>query len=169
MGLRNSLQWGKLSLSFLFDARKGGDIFNGTAGVMRNLGIHIDTEAREEEVIIEGLRQSDGQPNNVAVRIGESYYARYPFAGVSEASVEDGSFLRLREVNLRFDFPEKWSERLPFSSGSFTLTGRNLWLLTNYSGIDPETNLAGASNSFGRDYFNAPNTRSFGASLSINF
>ena len=169
MGLRNSIRYGHLSLSFLFDVRKGGDIFNGTAGVMRNLGIHTDTGSRDEEVVILGIRESDGQPNTHAIRLDELYYSKYPFAGVSEAAVEDGSFLRLRELNLRLDFPKSWSERLPFTSGSLTLTGRNLWLLTNYSGIDPETNLAGASNSFGRDYFNAPNTRSFGVSLQLGF
>ncbi|MBK7410829.1 MAG: hypothetical protein IPJ40_23890 [Saprospirales bacterium] len=169
MGLRNSFRFGNLSLSFLFDVRKGGDIFNGTAGVMRNLGIHIDTEDRDAEVVIEGVRQSDGQPNTQAVRLDEFYYSKYPFSGVSESAIEDGSFLRLRELSLRFDFPKSWNERLPFVSGSLTLTGRNLWLLTNYTGIDPETNLAGASNSFGRDYFNAPNTRSYGASLQLNF
>ena len=169
MGLRNSFGFGNLSLSFLFDVRKGGDIFNGTAGVMRNLGIHIDTEDRDTEVVIEGVRQSDGQPNAQAVRLDEFYYSKYPFSGVSESAIEDGSFLRLRELNLRVDFPKSWNERLPFASGSLTLTGRNLWLLTNYTGIDPETNLAGASNSFGRDYFNAPNTRSYGASLQLNF
>jgi TonB-linked SusC/RagA family outer membrane protein len=169
MGLRNTLQSGPFSLSFLFDVRKGGDIFNGTAGVMRSLGIHIDTETREETVVIEGLRQSDGQPNTVPVRKNQNFYSRYPFAGVSEAAIEDGSFLRLRELNLRFDFPERWTRKMRSAGASLTLTGRNLWLLTNYSGIDPETNLSGASNSFGRDYFNAPNTRSFGASLEVSF
>ena len=48
--------------------------------------------------------------------------------------------------------------------------GRNLFLITDYTGIDPETNLTGdASNVQGYDYFNNPNTRSFGASLNVTF
>ncbi|MCB0676466.1 MAG: hypothetical protein KDC30_07265, partial [Saprospiraceae bacterium] len=60
-------------------------------------------------------------------------------------------------------------ERAPFSDLRFGLTARNLLLLTDYTGIDPETNLSGASNSFGRDYFNTPNTRSYGANLVVTF
>jgi TonB-linked SusC/RagA family outer membrane protein len=169
MGIRNSLSWKNWSLSFLFDIRRGGDLFNGTRGVMRNLGIHADTESREEEVIIEGVRQSDGQVNDVPIRLDENYYSRYPFAGVSEAVVEDASFVRLRDLTLRFNLPSVWLDASFFSGGSIAFTGRNLLLFTDYSGIDPETNLSGASNSFGRDYFNAPNTRSFGVSFNFDF
>ena len=48
-------------------------------------------------------------------------------------------------------------------------TGRNLWLSTDYDGIDPETNLFGASNTQGLDYFNMPNTKSYVFGLKIDF
>jgi hypothetical protein len=47
--------------------------------------------------------------------------------------------------------------------------GRNLWLKTNYSGVDPETSLTGASDAQGIDYFNNPGTKTFGVNLRINF
>ena len=169
MGIRNTLSWKGFSLTALLDIRKGGDIFNGTKGVMRNLGIHIDTGSREEEVIFEGVLQTDGMPNTIPIRLDQDFYSRYPFAGVSEASIEDGSYLRLRELGLTYRFPASWFERAPFSDLRFGLTARNLLLLTDYTGIDPETNLSGASNSFGRDYFNTPNTRSYGANLVVTF
>jgi TonB-linked SusC/RagA family outer membrane protein len=169
LGVRNSLNWKNWSFSALVDIRRGGDIFNGTRGVMSNLGIHADTEDREEEVVLEGVRASDGMPNTTAIRLDENYYNRYPFAGVSEAGIEDGSFVRLRELTLAYQFGESILERLPFESANFSISGRNLFLWTPYSGIDPETNLSGASNSFGRDYFNSPNTRSVGASIQIIF
>ena len=43
----------------------------------------------------------------------------------------------------------------------FTFTGRNLFLWTDYNGIDPDTNLTGSTNALGLDYFNNPSTRSF--------
>jgi hypothetical protein len=49
------------------------------------------------------------------------------------------------------------------------VTGRNLWLQTDYSGIDPETNLLGASNAQGMDYFNMPGTRSYTLGLKVTF
>ena len=48
-------------------------------------------------------------------------------------------------------------------------TGRNLWLSTPYEGIDPETNLMGAFNAQGLDYFNMPNTKSYVFGLKIDF
>ena len=47
-------------------------------------------------------------------------------------------------------------------------TGRNLWLSTPYDGIDPETNLMGATNAQGLDYFNMPNTKSFVFGLKLD-
>jgi hypothetical protein len=178
MGLRNSFAFKGLYVSALLDIRQGGDIYNGTVGVMQNLGIHKSTENREEQVVVEGVyaegtvidgEDVSGQPNTTPVRLDSRYYGRYPFAGVSEASVEDGSWVRLRELTISYRFPETVVGKLPVRSLELGLSGRNLFLLTDYSGIDPETNLAGASNSFGRDYFNTPNTRSLGFNLKIGF
>jgi hypothetical protein len=49
------------------------------------------------------------------------------------------------------------------------VSGRNLLLFTKYSGIDPETNLSGTSNSLGRDYFNMPNTKGVEFNIQVNF
>ncbi|MCB0518627.1 MAG: SusC/RagA family TonB-linked outer membrane protein [Saprospiraceae bacterium] len=169
MGIRNSFSYKGLYLSALLDIRKGGDIFNGTVGVMKSLGIEKSTEQREEEIVFDGVRQSDGQPNTTPIRLDADYYSRYPASGVSEASVEDGSWFRLREVTLSYAFPKKWFEGWPVQSLELGLSARNVFLITSYSGVDPETNLAGASNSFGRDWFNSPNTRSFGVNLRAVF
>jgi hypothetical protein len=48
-------------------------------------------------------------------------------------------------------------------------TGRNLWLSTPYKGIDPETNLMGANNAQGLDYFNMPNTKSYVFGVKVDF
>lgn len=169
LGLRNSVSYAGFRLSALLDIRQGGDVFNGTVGVMKNLGVHKSTESREEPVVIAGVRQSDGQPNTTAVRLDADYYSRYPFSGVSEASIEDASWIRLRELTLSYSFPGKWLDQLPLARLSLGLSARNVFLITGYSGVDPETNLAGASNSYGRDWFNSPNTRSLGVNFNATF
>ena len=168
-GLRNSLSYKNISLSLLIDVRSGGDIFNGTRGVMKSLGIHAETLNRDEDFVFEGVSQLDGTENTTVIKLDQDYYSRYPFAGVSEASVEDGSWIRLRELNLNYKLPERWLQSLGIQSASIGLNARNLILITDYSGIDPETNLSGASNSFGRDYFNTPNTRSVGINANVKF
>jgi len=58
--------------------------------------------------------------------------------------------------------------RFGLSSASFTVSGRNLKTWTDYTGIDPETNLTGQSVGRGLDYFNNPQTRSWVISVNLN-
>jgi TonB-linked SusC/RagA family outer membrane protein len=169
LGFTNALEWNNWSLSFLVDIRKGGDIFNGTAGIMKNLGTHRSTENREEDVIIDGILVETGEPNSIPVKYDYEYYRRYPFAGVSEENIEDGSWVRLREVAVNYSLPDGFLQSAGISRMQFGITLRNAWLWTPYSGIDPETNLSGASNAIGRDYFNSPNTKSIGFQLNLTF
>ena len=77
--------------------------------------------------------------------------------------------MRLREVTLGYSLRAPWLQRARLRSVDFTLIGRNLALWTDYTGIDPETNLTGSSNGFGLDYFQNPNTRSWVGSVRFNF
>ncbi len=167
-GFRNTFGWRNWSLSFLLDIRVGGDMYNGTRAVTRTLGTHADTENRDELIVFDGVFQSTGQPNNIAVRQDQSFY-RYGLIGISEDNVEEVNWLRMRDLNLTYSFSAELCKKLRLARASATFTARNLFLITNYSGIDPETSLGGASNAFGRDYFNSPNTKSYGINLSVTF
>jgi TonB-linked SusC/RagA family outer membrane protein len=170
VGFRNSFSYKGIVLSALIDYREGGDIYNGTRGVMTSLGTHKYTENRDEDFIFDGVNVNTGLPNTVAVKRNRDYYSRQSgLAGLSEAYIEDGSWIRLREVSLNYSIPKKLLGKLPVSGLSIGVSGRNLFLITDYSGIDPETNLSGASNSLGRDYFNMPNTKSIEFSLQITY
>ncbi|WP_340106241.1 SusC/RagA family TonB-linked outer membrane protein [Rhodohalobacter sp. 8-1] len=107
------------------------------------------------------------------VIIDDSYYWGGPgsgFTGPFEQFIEDGSYVRLREVGVSYNFNSaSFREFTGLSSMSIAAKGRNLLLFTDYSGIDPETNLTGASNGFGLDYFQNPNTRSWFFTLKINY
>ena len=87
----------------------------------------------------------------------------------TEMTIHETSWVRLRELTLSYTVPKSALESLPFSAATITLSGRNLWLNTDYPGIDPETNLTGASNGIGLDYFNMPNTKSYGGSINLTF
>jgi hypothetical protein len=70
--------------------------------------------------------------------------------------------VKWRELSLRFGVPESLGARFPALSGAaISLSGRNLKTWTDYSGLDPESNLTGQSLGRGIDYFNNPRTRSF--------
>jgi TonB-linked SusC/RagA family outer membrane protein len=169
MGLRNTLQWKNWMLSTLFDIRVGGDMFNGTKGVMRRLGTHEDTENRDETMVWDGVFQSSGEANNIPIKLDEDFYSRYGLTGVSEDNIEEVNWFRIRDLNLTYSFSPAFCQKLKISRASATFTARNLLLVTNYTGIDPETSLGGATNAFGRDYFNNPNTRSYGVNITVTF
>jgi hypothetical protein len=170
MGIRNNLSYKGLELTFLFDFREGCDVYNGTKNVMNSLGTSKVTENRDEDYIFPGVNANTGQPNTVKVKRNQAYYsAQGGLAGLSEAAIEDGSLVRLRELSLTWNIPTKWLKKWPVKNINTGISGRNLLLWTKYSGIDPETNLSGVSNSLGRDYFNMPNTKSLEFSLQVTF
>ena len=166
-GWRNTFTWRGFALSMLADVRIGGDMFNGTANVMRFHGTHIDTENRDQTAVIEGVNVNTGEANTVEIPLDQNYYTRYGLVGVSEAGIESVNWLRLRDLSLMWTMNPEMTKRLKVNNASIGIVTRNLFLLTNYTGIDPETSLSGASNSFGRDYFNTPNTRSIGIQLTL--
>ncbi|MCS6917737.1 MAG: SusC/RagA family TonB-linked outer membrane protein [Chitinophagales bacterium] len=178
-GLSTNIRYKNFSLYALLDIRKGGDIWNGTYGALNNFGCTFETgENRDDTTVFEGLRghiDENGNlviegPNNEKVPTDESWY-RFGngsgFIGPMEQFVEDGSYVKLREVAFTVSLKPKWLERTPLASMDVSFIGRNLWLDTDYRGVDPETSLTGANNSQGMDYFNMPGTRSFGVSLRL--
>ena len=92
------------------------------------------------------------------------------FSGPSEQFMEDGSFVKLRELSLTFSLDQPFLKRLTgFSSADIRIAGRNLKTWTKYRGLDPEVNNAGSEYlTQGLDWFANPQTRSFVLSFSLN-
>ncbi|NJM93867.1 MAG: TonB-dependent receptor [Cytophagales bacterium] len=174
MGLRQTLRYKNISLTALLDIRSGGKIWNLTRHNMRAMGTSVDTEDRDVLAVLPNSVFSDGQPNNVPIQKNYDYYTKFgDFGNVAELTLEDGSWVRLRELGISYELFEEDFVRIfgtgLFKSASVSFTGRNLWLWTNYTGVDPETNASGNDNSFGRDAYNQPNTRSYVFSLNLKF
>ena len=91
--------------------------------------------------------------------------------------VEDGSFVKLRELSVRYSFSREQLSRISFLSGldgaAISLVGRNLLTSTKYTGFDPEVGFGGGnvgSAALARfDGFQYPNFRTITASVEINF
>ena len=83
--------------------------------------------------------------------------------------IEDADFARLRNVAARFELTSSWVGRLGATGGSFTIVGENLALFTKYSGLDPEVNFAGGSQSSRAEFFTLPLAKRVIARLSITF
>ena len=164
----------RLQFSALVDIRKGGQIWNGTKGALYNFGAHKDTEIRGQSRTfgtdwLPGETVGPGKGKAVALT-QTSWFTNLGsgFVGPASQFVEDGGFTRLREVSLSLNLDNNFVKRSGFSSVDLRLSGRNLWLRTDYTGIDPETNLGGASTARGNEYFNNPQARSVIVTFGFN-
>ena len=171
--IRNTFTFKNFSLSGLLDIREGGDIWGGTLARLNRLGRTEESADRTHNYIVPGVVQNpDGSfsPNTKEIS-AFNYFNKYlgDNGAATEQAVYDGSWVRLREVTLSYKFkiknPKSFIQGLELSA-----TGRNLWLQTDYPGVDPETSLTGAgSNVGGFDYFNMPGTKSYIFSLRASF
>ena len=179
MNWRNTLTYKGLSLSVLLDYRHGGDIWNGTRGVLNTFGMSAETEDRGAKHLFEGVMGtvdgdgnliSDGTANTTEVVLDEKWYKTNGggFGSVSEQFVEDGSYLKLREVSLFYNLSSSVLSKTFLRGVGIGFTARNFILWTRFQGIDPETNLMGSSNAQGLEYFNMPNTQSYILTLKVN-
>jgi len=171
LGFRNGFSYKGFSLSALLDIRKGGQVFNLTRLNMMAMGTHKLTENRDELKPFDNSVNKDGSANITSIKQDRTFYENLggDFGNVPERGIEDGSWIRLREVAFGYSFNEKKVKVLGMQNLSLKFTGRNLFLITPYSGIDPETNAAGNDPSFGRDAYNSPNTKSYVMTLSALF
>ncbi len=164
------------TLSFMFDGVYGFDVWNGTRGALFNFGTAGATEDRadpwnDENGSVEGGSGHTvyiGNPvDGVIANKQEKYWTYYNGFGINEPHIEDGSFIKLREVRLDY----RWSglESWNISQITFSFAARNLLTFTNYSGYDPEVNTFSLAEGRGVDYFTLPQVMSFRFGISVNY
>lgn len=188
-GLNTSVTlFGRLRLSGLLDIRHGGQVWNGTRGILYTFGTHKDTEAWREQQGTLGTNiltdvypdvvcsDASGAPTSTCAPLftnpaeAEAWF-RGEGGGFGQTGfqfIEDADFVKLREVSISYMMDQDWVRRAGFSSIDVRLAGRNLAMWTDYRGLDPEANLGGAEFlTQGIDYFSNPFTRSFVVSVNL--
>ena len=184
-GLGTSISYKNFSLTTLFETSQGNDVWNGTKGVLHFFGIHKNTEGETVNNTGDVIVNSAGTPipNGATFRGYIEDFGGGPvavdsewwttngggFGDVGEIFIEDGSWVKLREITLSYDFDSSILDKLKMSNLSLSLSGRNLFTWTDIEGFDPENNLTGASRGRGLEYFSNPGTRSVLATLKFGF
>jgi TonB-linked SusC/RagA family outer membrane protein len=183
-GITNTIRYKKFGVSFLFDHVQGGDVWNGTRGALTTFGTHASTgyevTAPSALKAFNGATIAAGTTFRGAIQdfgagpvaLNQAWYVDLGggFGPVGKQFVEDGTRTRLREISLNYTLSgEKFRKATKLQSIDFSVTGRNLALWTDYTGIDPETNLTGPSNGRGLDYFNNPSTKSYFFTIKVNY
>lgn len=161
IGLINSFRFKESwTLSFNLDIRKGGDVFNANEMMMRTQGTSVNTLDRETPRVIKGVL-ADGLENTdhpTANTIAVTPYLRNDFYS-SSASVstlpesdfiENVNWVRMRDLTIGYRLPESLLKRQKlFKQASVFITGTDLFMITNYSGVDPNVNGINAGNARG--------------------
>ena len=173
IGLGNTFRFRRLSVDFLLDIRKGGDIFNATEHYLTARGLSMETLDRDQPRVIEGVLR-DGRensanptPNNIVIipSVQTAYYTNMS----EELFIEkDINWLRLRDITVRYEIPGKF---LKARTASLFLTGTDLFIITNYTGLDPIVNgntaAVGGSGAVGIDFGNFPMPRGVNFGISV--
>jgi TonB-linked SusC/RagA family outer membrane protein len=152
MSFSNDIDFRRFTLGFLFDWKQGGDILNLTEWLYDIAGNSKDFVSPDSA----GFKRVN--------RFG---------AGFTKVYIQDGSYLKLREVNLSYNLPDGLTSRL-FGRGiryaRLSLTGRNLLRFTSYRGLDPEvSNFSNQAIVRNIDVAPFPPSRSFFFSIDLGF
>ena len=186
--IRNTLRLGEnLVVTSLIDVKRGGDMWNGTKGALYYFGAHRDTEPYHGEgaTVVFGQSNPGAESSSTLARervagpgagrpvaVDETYFygnIGSGFTGPASQFIEDAGFVKLRSVSVSYVLDDlDFLGRIGLSGAVLTVSGRNLKTWTDYTGIDPESNLNGQTLGRGLEYFNNPQTRSFVFGLTLN-
>jgi TonB-linked SusC/RagA family outer membrane protein len=176
-GITTSLSYKGLYLSAMFSGRYKATVVNGTKWNMMANGLSWESVDLRESgtVIFDGVLQ-DGNENSANPTKNNIIVDQTitPYTGSNEDWIEeDVHYLRLQELRLNYNLPAKWLERTPLSQANVFICGNDLFVWTNYSGIDAVGNAvsaaAGGSGGEGMDIWSLPNPRGYSMGLNVTF
>ena len=158
-GWSNNFRFKSFNLYALFDGQHGGDIYNFTKQWMFQDLRHGDMDMR-------------GKPDAEKVPFSVFTQSLYNGLVASDYFVEDGSYVKLRELSVSYNVGEGLMRTLGltrFASGAkVALIGRNLYTWTSYTGFDPDVT-AGSDFNFRVDGFRYPNFRTLTGQVELTF
>lgn len=156
-GMTNTFSWKGFDLSIFIQGSYGNDIYNlsrhNTEGMF---------DGKNQTTVVLDRWRIPGQITDVP---RASFTLRN-----STYFVEDGSYLRLKNISLSYNFSGKWMKKIGLSRLQPYFTATNLLTWTKYKGMDPEVNQYGNSGAVqGVDYGTYPHCRSYVFGLNVEF
>jgi TonB-linked SusC/RagA family outer membrane protein len=175
IGLSNTFRHNRLSLDFLLDFRRGGDVFNATEHYLTTRGLSTETLDRNQPRVIKGVlrdgKEDSANPtiNNIVVipSVQTAYYTNMSEELFIQKNI---NWVRLRDVQLSYALPDGF---MGTRSASVFVKGTDLFLRTNYTGLDPIVNgnsaAVGGSGGTGIDFGNFPIPRGVNFGFRLGF
>ena len=143
-GFNNTFTYKGLSLSIFFQWRTGVDIMNANRMIFE--GNYANTMINQFKSYVDRWTPENQDSRNF--RAGGAG----PKGIYSSRTIEDGSFLRLKTLQLSYSFPKRLLSKIKIDNLQIYLSGENLWTWTKYSGLDPEVSTRNTALTPGFDY-----------------
>lgn len=162
-GLTNRVSYKGFDVTAFFQFSYGNRTLNLTKQTSVNtgssLGFNQDIDALKRW-------QKEGDITSVPRYVFENTYNNY----LSSRFLEDGSYLRLKNVTIGYNLDKKWISRVKLTGVRVFASATNLWTLSRYSGTDPElSTLDGSTTAQGIDFNTLPQIKNFVAGLTVTF
>lgn len=162
-GLTNTIKYKGFDLMFLFQGVFGNEIYDGGGGFFAANGDWFDNSTRDQLA----RWQNPGDVTDIPqARLGECNGCN-----ASSRYISDGSYIRLKTLNVGYSFRPELLSRLKISSLRVFFTGQNLLTFTDYKGWDPEVSAdhLGGNIQIGNDFYSAPQSRTLSLGLNVGF
>lgn len=179
--VNNTFRYKDVSLSFLIDVRKGGQIFSSDMAVGSRNGLYSNTTGTNElgnpvrspvedggGLILDGVAP-DGSPNTVRSSFMDRDHALGHPTAPDAMFMYDASYVKLRELALSYNFPSEIIEKLSLTGLELSVIGSNLWIIhKNVPYADPEGGMT-SGNIQGHHQGVYPSLREFGFNVKLQF
>lgn len=151
-GVNLSLEWKGIDVALFFQGVYGNEIYNA---------VRMRTESKGTEATLSTRMRDVWSASNPGGSIPNPYGSSRNYE-TSSRFVEDGSYLRLKNLTVGYTLPERWTKKMHMNRWRFYVAVSNLFTVTDYTGYDPEVG-------GGVDYGNYPQSRTFMFGTNINF
>jgi TonB-dependent starch-binding outer membrane protein SusC len=160
-GFTNNLSYAGFDLSVFLQFVVGNEIYNGVRQYAENM-----TFGENDNQLTTVKQRWKAPGDRVPVPKANGLYNN----DITSHYIEDGSFLRLKSISLGYTLPTSFSSKAKIQRARIYITAQNIWVLTNYSGFDPEVNYAGIDPSrAGTDFFTYPQPRTIMGGINLKF
>lgn len=163
-GLTNRVSWKGIDVSAFLQFSYGNSILNfSDATALVNTGADIQNNQSRKAL---KRWQKEGDITSVPKYVYQDTYNNF----LSSRFIEDGSYLRLKNVSIGYNFPKAWINKYKVGNARVYASATNLLTWTRYSGADPEVStLDGSTTAQGIDFFTFPQVKTVLVGLSLSF
>ncbi|MCH7413500.1 TonB-dependent receptor [Belliella sp. R4-6] len=168
-GFTNSISYKGFDAQIFMQFSYGNDIWNAAGSFQEGMFANFFDD--NNKATVEGRWRSEEQPGNGSMpRAAYDVSANRNNQSNTTRFIEDGSYLRVKNLVIGYRLPADVLERVKLRSVRFYAQAQNLLTFTNYSGFDPEVNFSGTSNTtIGVDFYTFPQPRTYTFGVNIGF